>query len=209
VGKTKGGIVTSSDLWHNIGESEVFKMTDAKDIAKYFLKKDENREIFTSEYIRRNGASFVIGSARLNKYLHMAQNMWIAKTGELLFSQPLLAFDNGAVVEDIRLNYGSFAKNASAYTVQLSSEVRNFLDKLYMMLKNATIDELIDLSHQDNEWLTRNKYRTKKDQEMDPLSRKNEYKEQYADALIILEHVIEDDKIIYISEQQLRELNPA
>jgi len=165
-------------------------MTNAKDIASYFARKDESYEVFTSEHITRNGVSFSVGSARINKYLHIAQNMWIAKTGELLFYQPLLAFDNGAVVEDVRLNYSSLIKNAARHTTQLSSDICIFLDKLYIMLKNATLDELINLSHQDSEWLDKSEFKTKKDQKMDSLSKKTEYKKQYADALIILDRIV-------------------
>jgi uncharacterized phage-associated protein len=166
-------------------------MTDAKDIAKYFLKRDAANEIFTSESILRRGVSFTAGSARVNKYLHIAQNMWIAKTGKLLFSQPLLAFDNGAVVDDVRMNYNSCVKNALFFDATFPVEVCDFLDRIYTMLKNATIDELINLSHQDGEWFAKNKsgQRTKKEQEMDSISMKDKYKEQYADALVILERI--------------------
>ena len=164
-------------------------MTSATNIAKYFLQKDVTREIFTSETIMRGMRNFAVGNARLNKYLHIAQNMWIAKTGELLFPQRLYAFENGAVVEDVRLNYNMLAKNPMHHDIQLSEDLRAFLDKFYIMLKNATIDDLIELSHQDNEWVAKNKLRTKNEQEMDSLSRKSEYMEQYADALIILERI--------------------
>jgi len=164
-------------------------MTNAKEIAVYFFQKDKEQEVFTSEIIERGQKKFVVGNARVNKYMHIAQNMWIAKTGELLFSQPLLAFDNGAVVEDVRTIYAVLRHNAEKYAVNLSDKVREFLDKIYVMLRNATIDELIELSHQDNEWNSKKSYYSKKDQEMNSLSRKNEYEKQYADALIILERI--------------------
>lgn len=167
-------------------------MTNAKDIATYFFQKDKNRDVFTSELIQRGTTPpFVAGNARVNKYLHMAQNMWIARTGKLLFNQRLLAFENGAVVEEVRLNYNMLLQNSSQCAVNIPGDVRTFLDKIYVMLQNATIDELIELSHQDKEWDAKSDYRhrTKKEQEMDSLSRKDEYKNQYADALIVLEHM--------------------
>jgi uncharacterized phage-associated protein len=162
-------------------------MTDAKDVAIYFLNKDTSNELFTSERMKRGAASFAVGNARLNKYLHIAQNMWIAKTGQLLFFQPLLAFDNGAVVDEIRMNFSAIAKSAQRETSQLSDDVKCFLDKLCVMLREATIDDLIELSHQDSEWRAKSKYEAKKDQVMDSLAKKDEYKTQYSDALVILD----------------------
>lgn len=167
-------------------------MVDARDIAKYFLKKDVFKELFVSKNIERSGVVFNEGSARINKYLHISQNMWIAKTGGLLFSQPLLAFNNGAVVDDVRMNFNACVKKAPHFDDDFPVEIRNFLNSIYVILKNATIDELIHLSHQDDEWIAKNKNgrRTKKEQEMDSLSRKDQYKEQYADALIIMERMV-------------------
>ena len=164
-------------------------MVNAVDIAMYFIKKDADAEIFTSETIKRGKNILAVGNAKINKFLHISQNMWIARTGKLLFPQCLYAFDNGAVVEEVRLNYNILVKNSSQRNIEIPSDVAIFLDKIYIMLRNATIDELIDLSHQDNEWLSKNKYSAKHEQAMDSLSRKDEYKEQYADALVILDRI--------------------
>ena len=77
-------------------------MLKAVNVARYFLYLDNNREKFSDVLVSMNGKTFYKGSARLNKYLHIAQNLYIAKTGTKLFSEDLYAFDNGAVVPSVR-----------------------------------------------------------------------------------------------------------
>ena len=74
-------------------------------IAKYFLSKDPDRQLFNKTLVHKNGRDFYEGNARLNKYLHLAQNIFIAKTGTKLFQEDLYAYDNGAVALDVQENY--------------------------------------------------------------------------------------------------------
>ena len=67
----------------------------AKEIAEWFLLQDKDGKIFNKNLINRNGRFFYEGNARLNKYLHLAQNIYIAKTGNALFEDCLYAYDNG------------------------------------------------------------------------------------------------------------------
>ena len=50
------------------------------DIAKFFLSLDKDHTIFTKDLVDRNDRTFYEGNARLNKYMHLAQNIYIAKT---------------------------------------------------------------------------------------------------------------------------------
>ena len=55
----------------------------ARDLANYFLSLDPDRQYFNQNLIVRNGSTFYEGNARLNKYMHLAQNIYIAMTGNL------------------------------------------------------------------------------------------------------------------------------
>ena len=162
-------------------------MLMATDVAEYFLSKDEQRELFTKKLIQKNGRSFYEGNARLNKYLHITQNLFIAKTGRRLFEDSLYAYDNGAVVTSVQENYSIlFARNVKP---DISSEISDFLDRVFLLLRNATLDELIELSHEDVEWRNKHEFYDKQNQKMDSMLHVAEYKEQYADVLRVMEKI--------------------
>ena len=50
-------------------------MLKAIDVAKYFLNKDDGT-LFNNKLVERSGRRFYEGNARLNKYLHIAQNQY-------------------------------------------------------------------------------------------------------------------------------------
>jgi uncharacterized phage-associated protein len=160
-------------------------MLKALDVAKYFLAKDPDREVFNMELIERNNHKFYEGNAKLNKFLHLAQNMYIAKTGTPLFADTMYAFVNGAVVEGIWDNYAMLC-NKRLTMPDFGYEICEFLDRLYKMLKLAEVDELIALSHEDEEWVEKSANRRKCDQVMDSASKADKYKLQYADALMVM-----------------------
>ena len=55
------------------------------DIVNYFFSLDPNKELFNQKLIVRNGSNFYEGNARLNKYLHIMQMMYIALYDEKLY----------------------------------------------------------------------------------------------------------------------------
>lgn len=162
-------------------------MLRAMDVARYFLSKDSDRKVFTKDLIEKNGRKFYAGNARLNKYLHMAQNIYIAKTGNKLFADDLYAYDNGAVALNVQENYAVLLSKRDIPTID--PEVKEFLDRIYKLLENATLDELIELSHEDSEWDAKHKYYSKERQQMDSLAHIEEYKEQYHDVLKVMERM--------------------
>ena len=166
-------------------KGDYFYMLQSIDVAKFFLALDANKEVFGLNLITRNGKTFYEGNARLNKYLHISQNLYIAKTGKKLFTEDLFAFDNGAVVPSIREMYMSL-RNKELIPV-IPDEYSDFLRKIYKILQNATIDELIEISHEDNEWSDKNPLRG--NQRMDSLKRIQEYKQQYSDMLIVMDRM--------------------
>lgn len=162
-------------------------MVKAIDIAKFFLSKDKEHVVFDKVIVEKNNRRFYAGNARLNKYLHLAQNLYIAKYRKRLFSDSLYAYDNGAVVPEVQEKYAILRSRDEQ--VELPENIQIFLNKIYNFLKNASLEELIELSHEDSEWSSKHKYYDKVSQKMNSISHYEEYKEQYADALLVLEQM--------------------
>jgi len=158
-------------------------------VAKYFLDKDINSTEFTKDLIKRNGRKFYEGNARLNKYLHLAQNIYIAKTGKKLIDVDFYAYDNGAVSTNIQANYVVLLDNKNISCDKIPEEEKCFLEKFHKAFRNATIDELIELSHEDVEWQNRSNFYNKEHQKMDSLKFKKQYKKQYEDIVKMLDRV--------------------
>lgn len=157
------------------------------EVAKFFLAKDPNRNLFNKMLVRRNGRDFYEGNARLNKYLHLAQNLYIAKEGKKLFADDLYAYDNGAVAPNVQENFSILsAKND---VPNLDKPVQDFLNRVYRILEHASLDELIELSHEDPEWVKKHGYYYKVDQKMDSIANAAEYKKQYQDVLKVMDRI--------------------
>jgi len=122
----------------------------AINIAKYFLSKDKDRSIFNNKVVQHNGRKFYEGNARLNKYLFLSQVVYLAKYGERLFEDDFSAYENGPVVENIMQEY----PRLNTENIEMMSDaVLSFLDKMYMSLENASFEELIEITHEDPEWI--------------------------------------------------------
>ena len=160
-------------------------MTSAKDVALYLLHHDKTGKLHDKTVVARNNRSFYAGNACLNKYLHIAQNLYLAKTGHRLFEDDLYAYDNGAVVPEVQEKYGALLR--APYNASLSLDESEFLDKVILLLEDATLDELIEISHEDDEWIDRHAFYRKPDQRMISEQRIDAYREQYADALALME----------------------
>ena len=163
-------------------------MLKVRDVAMYLINKDSSGSIFNKSLIERNGRTFYEGNARLNKLLHLAQNIYIAKEGKKLFDADFYAYDNGAVVIDVQENY-SVLLNRKYVPQNIDYSSQLFLDKIYTIFKNASLDELIELSHEDDEWISKQKYYKKSDQKMDSMANVDVYKEQYHDILTVMENM--------------------
>lgn len=175
-------------------------MLTATQVAEYFLSKDKDHKEFNTKTTTRAGRTFYVGNARLNKYLHLAENLYIAKTGKLLFSDSLYAYDNGAVVKDVQQGYTNLLNNHHDIK-SIPDTITEFLNKFYTIFKSATLNELIQLSHEDIAWKEKHFY-TDERQRMDSLEHKDEYVEQYADTLALLDKIGEpsNEKCIVINK---------
>lgn len=158
------------------------------DVAKYFLGLDRDGKIFNKELQTQNGRTFYEGNARLNKYMHLAQNIYIAKYGIPLMDSVFYAYDNGAVDPEVQKNYSVLLEHRNE-DVSISENEEDFLGKIFKAFRNASLDELIEMSHEDSEWLDKHGHYRKEDQIMDSMSRVEEYREQYADMVKVLERM--------------------
>lgn len=163
-------------------------MINVVDAAKYLISLDADRTVFNKNLVERENRKFYEGNARLNKYLHLAQNIYIAKTGEPLLNTVFYAYDNGAVAPDVLDKYGVLLER-NWKVPELPADAEDFLKRIYRAFSGAELDELIELSHEDSEWEAKHRYYQKNDQRMDSMKHKEEYKEQYADMVKVLERM--------------------
>lgn len=165
-------------------------MLRAYDVACFFLNMDVNHHVFTKNLVERNNRKFWDGNAKLNKFLHLAQNIYIAKTGNVLFLDAFYAYDNGAVIPLIQENYSAILKHCSKCDDKVfTQEQKNFLTKFFKAFENADMDELIALSHEDEAWKEKASFYKKEDQKMNSIAKSEEYKKQYADILEVLDRM--------------------
>lgn len=126
-------------------------MYSAEIIAKYFLFKDKNKILFNNNVVENNNRKSYEGNIRLNKYLFLSQVVYLAKYEKKLFNDDFIAYDNGPVIKSIVNNYSLMS--ARREEVELPKELKKFLDKIYDSLKSASYKELIEISHEDPEWI--------------------------------------------------------
>ena len=126
-------------------------MLKAKVVAEYFLSKDPTRKLFNENIINYNGRTSYEGNIRLNKYLFLSQVVYLAKYDKKLISDDFVAYDNGPVVESVVKSFGRIVKSNNA--VDINENDKEFLNKIYFSLENATYEELIEITHEDPEWL--------------------------------------------------------
>lgn len=126
-------------------------MLSAKLVAKYFLSKDPNRRLFNKNIVSYNDRNFYEGNARLNKYLFLSQVVYLAKNNKRLIEDDFCAYDNGPVVEEIMKTFPLL--NVDDNFENINAKDKEFLDKIYFSLENATYEELIEITHEDPEWI--------------------------------------------------------
>ena len=127
-------------------------MITAKEVAKYYLSKDSDKKVFNTKLVEFHNRRAYEGNIRLNKYLYFAQTVYLAKYGKLLFEDNFVAYDNGPVIKEIVENYPSMQANAKKEEIVLPEQIKQFLDKIYVSLKDASCEELIEITHEDTAW---------------------------------------------------------
>jgi hypothetical protein len=101
------------------------------------------------------------------------------------------AYDNGAVEVTIQENYPILLSKKDCYPeIAIDKECADYLNRFYLAFFNSDIDELIQLSHEDPEWIDKHIYYHKKDQEMDSIGRLAEYRKKYSQIVQVLDRMI-------------------
>lgn len=161
-------------------------MITAKEVAKYFLSKDNDKKLFNTKLVEYNNRKAYEGNIRLNKYLYFAQTVYLAKYGKLLFEDNFVAYDNGPVIKEIVENYPSMQANANKEIIILSKEIKEFLDKIYISLEKASCEELIDITHEDTAWKDVSS-KTYYDPIIDLIKYKDKFEKQYRGIIKVME----------------------
>jgi len=134
------------------------KVVSALDVSQYLLSLDPKRKYFTSKRMSSEEGwginSPVEGNFRLNKLLHILQILHYTKYGRLLFSEDMIAYRNGAIVENISKSFSNelyYLKNYPKVK-NLDQEKKNFLKMKTEYFQGYTNHQLQELSHEDPSW---------------------------------------------------------
>lgn len=113
----------------------------ASDVAKWFLA--HNRVAADEE-----GAEY-ISNLKLQKLLYYAQGCFLATTGAPLFSDPIVAWQHGPVVEHVYHEYKHNGKNGIVFE-------DDFDFSMFTPEENALLSEVYDVFGQYSAWKLRN-----------------------------------------------------
>ena len=120
-------------------------MKKAIDYAKYFIRRGLDSYPNTFD-----------GNMKLQKLLVFADLINMAKGNGPLFDDPIYAFKNGCVVENVRqrykYDYEGLAKEAGTYEEDFSKSDQDSIDLTAALLGELSAKELSDLNHQFMFW---------------------------------------------------------
>jgi uncharacterized phage-associated protein len=118
---------------------------DVFDVAKWFIKYNYDTPRNTLD-----------GNMKLQKLLYFAQLIHLAKFDEVLFNEPILAFENGCVIEKVRVAYKndhhSFISQANSYTENFNQKQNETLLITAEIFGKSKPEELSELNHFDFSW---------------------------------------------------------
>lgn len=120
-------------------------MRDVYDFAKFFIKNGADSMPNTYD-----------GNMKLQKLLVFADLANIAEYGEPLFSDNVLAFKNGCVVEKVRLryknDYDALKRDSDVYQPDFSEREYMVLNLIMEIFGRASARELSDINHTFDFW---------------------------------------------------------
>ena len=122
-------------------------MRDVFDFAKFFIKNGADSMPNTYD-----------GNMKLQKLLVFADLVNIAEYGEPLFNEQVLAFENGCVVEKVRLryknDYTALKQDSDLYQPDFSEREYEVLKLVMDIFGGASAKELSDINHTFDFWKT-------------------------------------------------------
>ena len=72
-------------------------------------------------------------------------------TDKKLFDEDMYAFDNSVIVNEVKNNYAYLKLTKESYDIS-DVKVKSYIEKMFNVLKYAPLEDLIEISHQDEEW---------------------------------------------------------
>ena len=134
------------------------KTVSALDVSQFLLSLDPERKYFTSKPM-----SFeegwgnnppAEGNFRLNKLLHILQILYYVKEGKLLFSDDMIAYPYGAVVESVIKSFSNELVKLKVYPKanNVCPKQQEFIKFIDNHFREYTNHELKDFSHDDPSW---------------------------------------------------------
>ncbi len=122
-------------------------MRDVYDYAKFFIKNGADSLPNTFD-----------GNMKLQKLLVFANFANVIEHGTPLFDEEVLAFENGCVVEKVRLRYKNdyygFKKDSDAFQPDFTENEYDILNLTMKIFGNAAARELSDINHTFRFWRT-------------------------------------------------------
>lgn len=104
-----------------------------------------------------------IGSLILNKYLHIGQMIFLALNNKKLFEDDVICFLNGGVVLEVCDKWQDIVKNPALNKAEKKNlikkeKIETFAQFLINLLQDYTPAKLIEISHLDPGWESRERY---------------------------------------------------
>ena len=114
-------------------------MRSAIDFAKYFMNKGFNETTFD-------------GRKKLQKLLFFAYLIHLARTGTPLFSEEILAFEHGCVVEEVRKDYAPLVNASKNFKPSFDESEDDTLKITLDIFGDVSACDLSDINHKFNFW---------------------------------------------------------
>ena len=124
-------------------------MYDVKDIANWFL--------IYNLFIETDQGADGISNLKLQKLLYYAQSAFLALKNELLFSNEIVAWQHGPVIEEIYHKYKDFGSGDIEVNIengpQIDKETEKILMNVYDTFGEYSAWGLRNLTHSEKPWL--------------------------------------------------------
>jgi len=120
-------------------------MSDVFDYAKFFIKKGLETDKDTQD-----------GNMKLQKLLFFANLVSLAERDTPLFSDEILAFDRGCVIEKVRLrhknDFSGFIADSNNFNPDFSQDEYDVLNMTINIFGELSASELSDINHAFSFW---------------------------------------------------------
>jgi len=133
------------------------QLVSALDIAEYLLFLDPQRKYFTLWRMPAKkdwGNPPVEGNFRLNKMLHILQILHYVKYRKFLFSENLVAYKHGAIVQSVSKSFSNelYHRYQLLKTESLNPQKKEFIKIIFEYFQEYSNEELWQFSHDDPSW---------------------------------------------------------